>query len=647
MTQPSQDPQAALAERRSGEAERLAVELFRRLARKKPHADLALLVSRGRRFASLAALVRKRLEGPGTLLNEALGDLERLSTEISELLGGIQGPFKLFVVGSGNAGKSSTVNALLGSPVAKVEAIACTWRIDVFAPPKAGSHLLDLHGERMTGPIDQLRAVVVGDEAAREESEARVQHLFRERRKDIDRAAWGELKQQLRRRILHCSPWIEAQWGVAEHPALAGIWLVDTPGLHQEDPLGGEGSKRRAVVDSRAREYYQKADGVLWVLDGNVLAGVGAREAVDEVKAARGELGGRPDNVIAVINRLDQLSSGPESGERSRVLDDAQRRFGDFFHEIVGFSAFKARPEATEDERRESGIENLLQAIDRRFRRRAAETRRIGKTAGLRHLKSAFLGRLVEYERRLELDAKEYDARFARIRSDAEALRQAQDEEISSWAQSHLNRVRVAIDKRLIEALDFAEPQQARDFVEREILDHDRIVADQRRLVGQLRRGAERLVERREEDASFSEFRHLRVGTTALPRDFDGALLKSKDIAFSLVQFGLISWLINRLRLRWMALQLRAQATELLLARSAELTERAHADLDEAESRLLGGLAETFASVHLERDNVSDVARELAMVRTLHDAPYELAGAAGLVAGAQEQLSATARRVFR
>ena len=639
------------------DAEQLAADLFDRLSRRKAHADLTLLSLRGQRFANLAVAVREQLVGSGRLLRETKGDLGRLNTEICELLSGVQGPFRLFVVGSGNTGKSSTVNALLGATVAKVEACACTWRIDVFAPPGAGSHLLDLHGEKLIAPLQDLRTTVFKDETAREESEARVQALFRQRRRTVDRTAWKELKEQLRRDALYCSPWIEAQWGVAEHAALEGIWLVDTPGLHQEDPLGGEGSERRAVVDARAREYYQKADGVLWILDGTVLAGAGAREAVEQVRAALDELGGGPDNVIAVINRLDLLDPRQGDDIRARVIDDAHTRFGDFFQEIVGFSALHALPDASPEERLESGLDQLTRAIDRRFRRRAAETRRRAKTMGLRHLESAFLSRLATYAERLETDAAEFDARIERIHSDAKAVRKAQNKDVNSWRKSHYDRICGAINARLEEAYHIAAPEQRVQFVRREIFDLERIRVEHAALVGRLRRETERMVERREEEASFSEFRHLRVKANALSRDFEAVLPDEEAVDFSVFTSGFnlllgeaAEWGWVRTLAAWMSSgkknELSNQANQLLHRLAGESKARARADVDEAKSRLVRRLTSTFASVHLERDSVPIVAQELSKLRALHDTHYERAGAAGLVAGSADQLSATSGSVL-
>ncbi len=638
----------------SAPPERLALDFFRRLKRRKAHADLELLALRGRRFSDRARQVLKSLQGDGRLLTETLRDLRRLNTEIDELLAGVQGPFRLFVVGSGNAGKSSTVNALLGTEVAKVEACACTWRIDVFAPRGAGTQLLDINGERLTGPTEDLRKIVSDDEAAREASEIKVQELFRDRRKNVDRTAWKELKEQLRRDSLHHSPWIEAQWGVVEQSQLSGIWLVDTPGLHQEDPLGGEGSQRREAVDGRAREYYQKADGVLWVLDASVLASAGARDAVDQVKAAFDELGSRPENVIAVVNRLDLVGRDPDDPACRRVLDNARAKFGDFFHEIVGFSALLAGPQASAEERRRSGLEELIRAIDRRFRQRAAVTRRQAKSAGLMQLESTLIGRLVEYTGRLEADGRDYDERRKRIRSEAKAIKKAQSKDIEAWRERHEERIHTAIDARLEEAYELVNPAERQRFVGRSIFDLEAVRQDHSALVRSLRRGADRFVERREEDASFSEFRHLKVTAKALSRDFNEVLPADDDVHFSVFSAEFASmlgdiaeWEVVR---KTMALlsgsrkrEMRDQASQLLEDLADESVSRAQADIKRAEARLIGWLKKTFEGVHLPRDRVENCVAQPEGLRALHGIEYRQSGAVGLVFGTGEQLGTRTR----
>ncbi|NLJ84151.1 MAG: hypothetical protein GX336_04485, partial [Halanaerobiaceae bacterium] len=116
------------------------------------------------------------------------------------------------------------------------------------------------------------------EEKKREESEIEIQdklYTLGKNLKSIE--AKEELREKLYKSILYRSPITEAHWPyeVDTLSLLNKFRIVDTPGLWQE--VDGE------KTNEDLRDYYHKADGVLWLLDANVIASREAKKMIEEL----------------------------------------------------------------------------------------------------------------------------------------------------------------------------------------------------------------------------------------------------------------------------------------------------------------------------------------------------------------------------
>jgi GTPase SAR1 family protein len=223
-------------------------------------------------------------------------------------------PFMLFIVGAGNAGKSSLINAIAGRTVAPVSIEPLTWKIDVYEQAERESATLRWVDERTTEhTIDGARAL-----CEREEAEA---------------------QQADQRGTLYTGRIVEAVWRLSETTLPANVQLVDTPGVHQiRTNLRGTasaGQYRPLVGGSEhliglAQVYFHRADGVLWVLDGTCLDDVAGRAVEDLSFFAKEQ--------YAVINKVDAVS-GVTTDE---IIAYGRQRLGQHFKHFLPLSARQA-----------------------------------------------------------------------------------------------------------------------------------------------------------------------------------------------------------------------------------------------------------------------------------------------------------------
>jgi hypothetical protein len=217
-------------------------------------------------------------------------------------------PLLVMVVGEGNVGKSSLVNALAGKAVAPVSRLPKTWKVDLFqtgSPPRAELHWRTRPDRPDAMTIDRARGVADEEEARLESSGTR--------RSDLYQVRWV----------------VDAPWPPA------GVALVDTPGIAQlradvtvraTTLHGAEGFEVQA--EDPFLFWYTRADSVLWCVSASRLADEDARAAL----AATAHLGRR---ILGVVTHMDRVPR-----ERwAEILDEAKRQFGNWIPEFVPVSA--------------------------------------------------------------------------------------------------------------------------------------------------------------------------------------------------------------------------------------------------------------------------------------------------------------------
>jgi predicted GTPase len=335
------------------------------------------------------------------LLIPVVEELEKIKNEISILSNGLDKPFLLFIVGVGNYGKSTLLNALIEKRMAEIDALPKTWKIDIFQEREKHS-LVEIKYKK--GNIDhfnikEAKVFLDKEEEKRQISEMKVYKEFEKRKNNLDTIKEKEeLKKALEKNLLYESKVIEVNWPVDSNDLLKNFRLVDTPGLVQN--LLGE-------VKQNVNDYYHKADGVLWLLDATKISANQSKEMLNKLNKALKEVGGRTDNIIAVLNRIDLIRKNGGETAVNEVLDNAEKIFGSIFKKIIPISAKEALDGIENDDIdliEQSGIKRLKRSIKNKFFNKAKEIQVESKKTGFKQISNNLNKYISKYENRLNKD---------------------------------------------------------------------------------------------------------------------------------------------------------------------------------------------------------------------------------------------------
>lgn len=378
-------------------------------------------------------------------LQDYLQHIEEICAAINRLTQRLNENFMLFVMGSGKNGKSTLINALLGQKAAAEDSLPKTWKIDIFHDETDSMCTLTFKDNtRKRMKKQQALAYIESEEEKRKTSEQSIRQKLREFKKQKASLEVLEEKQrELRKYELYQSPVIEASWPAGQSDILKHYSLVDTPGLRQE---------LDDMIVATAEDYFSKADGVIWILPGDKIASAGDYTELCELCKKHGK---NPDNIIAVVNRMDIVR---QSGQRVEdVLAEARRFYGDMFTEIVPISAKEAR-QAEEilsqknisDERRneaktlmeQSNLPALLRLLNRTFFANALDIQIRSKIRGCRD----FLNHIrQEANQASQLLADVQEQRNGKIASwdkDSSELKNRLTKDLNTFKKTEAERIR-------------------------------------------------------------------------------------------------------------------------------------------------------------------------------------------------------------
>jgi len=351
--------------------------LFRKVERKKSELDLDSLISHIKdRITELDVLEKKLSKYDSvsewfTDFNNAIIDLKSKFTSLVEDL---NDAFSIFVVGKGKFGKSTLVNVLLQEEKAEIGIVPKTWKIDIFKRSSENVVKLKLRDGSLLIMSENEAVKFLSDEERKikESLEIANSHF---KKKGIkyknDPKALRELKLHFQRELCYFSPVVEVIWPASKGPLMENFKIVDTPGLAQ-NLLADD-------VRSSLLDYYNKADGVIWILNANVIDEKASLEALKDL--GYDVLG---KNIICVINRIDLIRKVQGEDGVSRVIEKAMALYGDAFQSIIPMSALQALEgirRSDEELMRESGMPALLTAINDLFLKKGEQLRYTSRKA--------------------------------------------------------------------------------------------------------------------------------------------------------------------------------------------------------------------------------------------------------------------------
>ncbi len=337
-----------------------------------------------------------------------INNLIDYDTKYNSLIKGLNEPFMLFVVGTGNYGKSTLINALLETEAAAVDFRPKTWKIDIFQKDLSENQVVIKYrnGQKEKVSAQKAKELIDAEERKRHESERLVTSKLKEQKKQISSyEAFKELKLKLEREEIYNSDIVEMHWGMKTTPILENFYIVDTPGLTQT--VMGE-------VRNNVQDYYHKADGVLWMLDATSIAASNAKKLVEELEESLAKVGGKQQqNIIAVLNRIDLIHKNQGEEGVKRVLADAEAIFKGYFRTIIPFSAIQAFEGSTTNNTElveKSGMNKLQREVHSAFYKNAKSIQASKKLESSSAYNQEINSLLLDYIQDLQQDLERYAA---------------------------------------------------------------------------------------------------------------------------------------------------------------------------------------------------------------------------------------------
>ncbi len=330
-------------------------------------------------------LVEDQMEllGHGVKQDELKGVVNDIGEEVKaayEVLHKLNDKFSLVVLGNGNTGKSTIINALIGQEVAKMKDTPMTWRVDVFHNEmNQGEHKAEIIYEqggiidKKVLSIEEAKALIEAEEAKREAAKKEQKEAFDNEKKRIRENAkreklspiiWRKQLDEAEARFAaekgYISPITEVRWHMQDSEILDDFQIIDTPGLTQDL---GRGGFEKSMID-----YYKEADGILCMLDINK---VHENNAILQLNKLNEELQNQDISfekaqIIGVLNRTDQIR---ESHEIVRLKEEAEKIYEGVLQEIIPVSAKMALSAVLTSEvpPEESGFGTLKKCIYQNF----------------------------------------------------------------------------------------------------------------------------------------------------------------------------------------------------------------------------------------------------------------------------------------
>ena len=232
----------------------------------------------------------------------------------------------VFVVGEGNFGKSSLINAILGRTVAEVSFRPLTWRIDLFHPLPEG----------FTEYAEVRRSGRAGLELMSIKEAEDVCHLQEKSLRQAKAAGFGETISA-KPSLAFMDQIIEVHWYYTGLSVADNIVLVDTPGFAQVRP----GQNTADVVTLASAEgvvfdigeiydaYYHRANCVLWAFKATKIND-------EDTNKVFGNLSRQNKDIMGVATCVDRVPQNQRGDLMKRLSELYGERISTFVPVVAG-----------------------------------------------------------------------------------------------------------------------------------------------------------------------------------------------------------------------------------------------------------------------------------------------------------------------
>ena len=343
-------------------------------------------------------LVKNNINNKESKSNELVSYIENEIKENIKSIKELENPFLLFIMGSGNYGKSTLINALLQEKVIETSDIPNTWKLDLFTKSDNEKIKITYNDER-----EIIKSLSNGKKILKEE-----EHKFKISKKEISKIILNyknklskeklkELKIEQEKLHLYKSDIEQIKYYLKNKKILNDFTIVDTPGLNQ--------TLLKNTLN-RMKKYYQKSDGVIWLIDAQNIVSKKTNkliEAINEIDNLHEK------KIIGVVNKIDIIKN---EKDLERLKEKVNEIYSNKFNDIVYISARDALDGLVNKDNDlidKSNINKLYKSIERNFKIVCEKSQINSKYKNLSIMKNKVLDKIYSYKRNLYKDISLYN----------------------------------------------------------------------------------------------------------------------------------------------------------------------------------------------------------------------------------------------
>ena len=327
-------------------------------------------------------------------------ELEKNLENLKELLE----PFSLFVIGSGNYGKSTVINALVEEDLVKTKDLPNTWKLDLFCKSKIEKIVITYaNKEDIEMTLEEGINYLDKEEEKFNKSRKKISRALKEY-KDNNKASVSDLKEYkkiLKEKYLYISDIVEVKYYFNKNGILKDFIIVDTPGLNQ--------ILSKSILNS-IEDYYQKSDGIIWLIDAQNIISKMSNKFIKDINKLN-KIHDIKKNMILVVNKMDIIENNGENNV-TKVKEKVNEIYRDMFDDIVFISAkeaVKGRNIKNENLINKSKINNLINSINKNFKKNSEINQVESKKKNLSLMSDQIIKTIDIYKRELYKDISKYN----------------------------------------------------------------------------------------------------------------------------------------------------------------------------------------------------------------------------------------------
>lgn len=343
-------------------------------------------------------LVKKDINNKESKSKELVSYIEQKIKENTKSIKELENPFLLFIMGSGNYGKSTLINALLQDKIIETSDIPNTWKLDLFIKSDNEKIKITYNDEReIVKSLSSGKKILKEEEYKFKTSKKEISKIILNYKNKLSKDKLKEFKMEQERLHLYKSDINQIKYYLKNKKILNDFTIVDTPGLNQ--------TLLKNTV-KRMNKYYQISDGVIWLIDAQNIVSKETNKLIDEIN--------KIDNlhekkIIGVVNKIDIIKNNKDL---ERLKEKVNEIYNNKFNDIVYISARDALDGIVNKDKYlidKSNINNLYKSIENNFKQVYEKNQIDSKYKNLSIMKNKVLDKIYSYKRSLYKDISDYN----------------------------------------------------------------------------------------------------------------------------------------------------------------------------------------------------------------------------------------------